>query len=61
LFLSFFFAFLQSLVLPAAIRGRRDIVGAAETGSGMTLAFGIPMLSGILDDKKCDKVIEDAG
>ncbi|KAK2725301.1 ATP-dependent RNA helicase ddx24-like [Artemia franciscana] len=51
---------IQSLVLPAAIRGRRDIVGAAETGSGKTLAFGIPMLSGILDDKKYDKVIEDA-
>lgn len=39
---------IQSLTIPAAILGKRDILGAAETGSGKTLAFGIPMISGIM-------------
>ncbi|XP_073991023.1 ATP-dependent RNA helicase DDX24 [Rhodnius prolixus] len=39
---------IQRQCIPAAIKGRRDILGAAETGSGKTLAFGIPMLYGIL-------------
>ncbi len=34
------------------MKGRKDIVGAAETGSGKTLAFGIPILNGILKDKE---------
>lgn len=42
---------IQSLTLPAAILGRKDILGAAETGSGKTLAFGIPILNGILEMK----------
>ncbi len=29
-----------------------DIVGAAETGSGKTLAFGIPIVQGILQDRR---------
>lgn len=43
---------IQSLTLPAAVMGRRDILGAAETGSGKTLAFGLPILNGILELKK---------
>lgn len=43
---------IQSLTIPAAIMGRKDILGAAETGSGKTLAFGIPILNGILELKK---------
>lgn len=43
---------LQLAVLPTAMKGRKDIVGAAETGSGKTLAFGIPMLYGIIKDKE---------
>lgn len=42
---------IQARTLPAAILGRRDILGAAETGSGKTLAFGIPIIKGILDLK----------
>lgn len=42
---------IQSLVLPAAIMGKKDILGAAETGSGKTLAFGIPVLAGIMELK----------
>ncbi|KAI5636195.1 DEAD/DEAH box helicase domain-containing protein [Phthorimaea operculella] len=43
---------IQQLSLPAAIHGRRDILGAAETGSGKTLAFGLPILTGIMDLKE---------
>lgn len=42
---------IQALAFPAAILGRRDILGAAETGSGKTLAFGIPIINGILQMK----------
>uniref|UniRef100_A0A0K8T2W3 ATP-dependent RNA helicase n=1 Tax=Lygus hesperus TaxID=30085 RepID=A0A0K8T2W3_LYGHE len=39
---------IQRLCIPAAIKGRRDILGAAETGSGKTLAFGLPMIYGVM-------------
>ena len=37
------------------MKGRIDVVGAAETGSGKTLAFGIPILHGILKDKEFEQ------
>lgn len=46
---------IQRLTLPAAILGRRDILGAAETGSGKTLAFGIPIIHGIMQVKNAPK------
>lgn len=45
---------IQSLVLPSAIRDKKDILGAAETGSGKTLAFGIPLIHSILRMKGYD-------
>lgn len=50
---------IQQMVLPAAIKGRLDILGAAETGSGKTLAFGIPILANILDDLEREKQEHD--
>lgn len=46
---------IQRLTMPAAILGRRDILGAAETGSGKTLAFGIPIIHGIMQMKQAPK------
>ncbi|CAL8272775.1 unnamed protein product [Merluccius merluccius] len=43
---------IQALALPSAIRDHMDIVGAAETGSGKTLSFAIPMIHTILEWKK---------
>ena len=43
---------IQRAVLPAAIKGRMDVLGAAETGSGKTLAFAIPIIHGILLDRR---------
>ena len=45
---------IQSATLPAAILGRRDIVGAAPTGSGKTLSFGLPILQYLLDNDDND-------
>ncbi|XP_030766553.1 ATP-dependent RNA helicase DDX24 [Sitophilus oryzae] len=53
---------IQSITLPAAILGKRDILGAAETGSGKTLAFGLPILTGILrlkENEISEEVISD--
>jgi ATP-dependent RNA helicase DDX24/MAK5 len=46
---------LKAKTLPAAVLGRRDVLGAAETGSGKTLAFGIPILHRILEYKEQNK------
>ncbi len=37
-------AFIQAKTIPLALEGK-DIVGIAQTGTGKTLAFGIPMLA----------------
>ena len=42
---------IQTLALPLALRGQ-DIIGQARTGTGKTLAFGIPLLQLIEDGPK---------
>lgn len=39
---------IQRQVIPAILRGKDDIVGAAETGTGKTLAFCLPILHSLL-------------
>jgi ATP-dependent RNA helicase RhlE len=41
---------IQAQAIPVAIQGK-DVMGIAQTGTGKTLAFGIPMLGQILIDK----------
>ena len=41
---------IQEAAIPATLRGRCDLVGAAETGSGKTLAFCLPVLHCLLHD-----------
>lgn len=41
----------QAECLPAAIRDRRDVIGAAQTGSGKTLAFGLPIMQLLLQER----------
>jgi ATP-dependent RNA helicase RhlE len=39
---------IQEAAIPAAIRGR-DIIGTAQTGTGKTAAFVLPILNKLLD------------
>jgi len=40
---------IQRLVVPDAVRERKNVIGAAQTGSGKTLAFGLPILTRLID------------
>lgn len=42
---------IQKQAIPIAIQGK-DVVGIAQTGTGKTLAFGIPMIQRLLQTKK---------
>lgn len=42
---------IQAQAIPVAIQGK-DVMGIAQTGTGKTLAFGIPMLAQIMLDKR---------
>jgi ATP-dependent RNA helicase DDX24/MAK5 len=42
---------IQACTLPAAILGRRNIVGASPTGSGKTLSYALPILHSILTQR----------
>ncbi|XP_073683428.1 ATP-dependent RNA helicase DDX24 [Garra rufa] len=52
---------IQALTLPPAIRDRLDVLGAAETGSGKTLCFGIPMIHTILEWRKASDGNQSTG
>lgn len=41
---------IQEQSIPVAIEGK-DLMGIAQTGTGKTLAFGIPMIQSIIQDK----------
>lgn len=41
---------IQHQVIPAALQGK-DVIGIAQTGTGKTLAFGIPMIQRIIKHK----------
>jgi ATP-dependent RNA helicase DDX24/MAK5 len=49
---------IQAATLPAAILGRRNIVGAAATGSGKTLAYVLPIMQHILDHSGDDQTLQ---
>ncbi|XP_056623122.1 ATP-dependent RNA helicase DDX24 [Triplophysa dalaica] len=46
---------IQALAIPPAVRDHLDVLGAAETGSGKTLSFAIPMIHMILEWRKGSK------
>ena len=47
---------IQHKAIPAAIEGK-DIIGIAQTGTGKTLAFGIPLIQHILSNPKTKGLI----
>ena len=50
---------IQREVLNPAIKGRCDVIGAAETGSGKTLAFGLPILHRLLTQMDAEAADSD--
>ena len=53
---------IQSQSIPISLEGK-DVLGTAQTGTGKTLAFTIPMLNKLLKDKSLSvaKVKEEMG
>jgi ATP-dependent RNA helicase RhlE len=47
---------IQERAIPIAIEGK-DLIGIAQTGTGKTLAFGIPMIQRIAQTKSCGLII----
>ncbi|MBI3563591.1 MAG: DEAD/DEAH box helicase [Elusimicrobia bacterium] len=46
---------IQEKSLPESMQGR-DVIGSAQTGSGKTMAFTVPLLQKLLDDRDADPV-----
>ena len=38
---------IQELTIPLLLKGERDVIGQAQTGTGKTAAFGIPIIDTI--------------
>ncbi|MCX6743597.1 MAG: DEAD/DEAH box helicase, partial [Candidatus Parcubacteria bacterium] len=47
---------IQRQAIPTALQGK-DLVGVAQTGTGKTLAFGIPMIQRLNQVKGCGLVV----
>lgn len=40
---------IQEKAIPALLTGDRDLIGLAQTGTGKTAAFGLPLISAVMD------------
>ena len=48
---------IQEKAIPMLLKGNRDFVGLAQTGTGKTAAFGLPLLELISDDTKLTQAL----
>lgn len=48
---------IQEKAIPALLEGSRDLIGLAQTGTGKTAAFGLPLISAVMDGKSQGLVI----
>ena len=42
---------IQEKAIPLLLQGDRDLIGLAQTGTGKTAAFGLPLISAVMDGK----------
>ena len=48
---------IQEKAIPALLQGDRDLIGLAQTGTGKTAAFGLPLITAVMDGKTQGLVI----
>ena len=48
---------IQSLTIPALLTGEKDIIGQAQTGTGKTAAFSLPILENIEHQDKIQGIV----
>jgi len=48
---------IQEKAIPLLLQGDRDLIGLAQTGTGKTAAFGLPLISAVMDGKSQGLVI----
>jgi ATP-dependent RNA helicase DeaD len=48
---------IQEKAIPLLLQGDRDLIGLAQTGTGKTAAFGLPLISAVMDGKAQGLVI----
>ena len=48
---------IQKLAIPGLLTGKRDLIGQAQTGTGKTAAFALPMLETLKRSKKIQALI----
>ena len=48
---------IQEKAIPALLEGNKDLIGLAQTGTGKTAAFGLPLISAVMDGKTQGLVI----
>src|SRR3978361_460477 len=48
---------IQEKAIPVLLSGTKDFIGLAQTGTGKTAAFGLPLLQGIDSDKKSPQAL----
>lgn len=48
---------IQEKAIPLLLQGDRDLIGLAQTGTGKTAAFGLPLISSVMDGKTQGLVI----
>lgn len=48
---------IQEKAIPLLLQGDRDLIGLAQTGTGKTAAFGLPLISAVMDGKTQGLVI----
>ena len=48
---------IQEKAIPVLLEGTRDLIGLAQTGTGKTAAFGLPLITAVMDGKTQGLVI----
>lgn len=48
---------IQEKAIPLLLKGDKDLIGLAQTGTGKTAAFGLPLISAVMDGSKIQGLV----